>query len=429
MTTPVTASFRTVAKSHPPEAPQIAPLPWRTLVYEATKLWLVWQAAVLAFTYTALTFVLSSSQRDSPPVVVTPVTLYDAWVRLDGNWYVVIAMHGYNSPIVNGLNGPIVGGYGGLVSLSFYPLYPLLIRVVAFLCFGNFPLAAVLVARIADFGVCLGVLALAWQEVRPDRGIARLALAITLAFPLAFFLSAAYTESLVLVEVTFALLFARRRAWGPAAAIAFVAMLTHPRGILLFLPLTWEWACAERPWENWRAWRPWLTGLLVVGAVPLGLLSIATLDAFETGDLFATLRVHANFGRTLMPPWQIVKLAFGIFIRSRPGTLNQAHNVFDIGMVLLVSAVVVLAAARGRMPAAFVLYSAGLLVAAVILPTPNGSDAFLSAGRAIIPSVPAFLALAGWAESRPWLTWLLVGGGLCLEVTLAAFWVNGGFLV
>jgi hypothetical protein len=413
MTTPDGVSVSALAKAQRQGAAQFAPLPWRTLVCEAAKLWLVWQAILLVFTYTALTFILSDSQRPSPPVVVTPSSLYGAWVHLDGNWYVAIAMH----------------GYGGPVTLDFYPLYPLAIRVVASLCFGNFPLAAVLVARCADFGVCLGVLALAWQEVRPDRGIARLALAITLAFPLAFFLSAAYTESLVLAEASFALLFARRRAWWPAAAIAFVAMLTHPRGILLFLPLTWEWARAERPWENWRAWRSWSTGLLVVAAVPLGLLTIAGLDALETGDPLATFHVHANFGRTSMAPWQIVKLAFGIFLRSRPGTLDQAHNVFDIGMVLLVSAVVVLAAARGRMPPAFVLYSAGLLVAAVIAPTPNGSDVFLSAGRAIVPSVPAFLALAGWAESRPWLTWLLVGGGLCLEVTLAAFWVNGGFLI
>ncbi len=54
---------------------------------------------------------------------------------------------------------------------------------------------------------------------------------------------------------------------------------------------------------------------------------------------------------------------------------------------------------------------------------------FLSAGRALVPSVPAFLVLAVWANDRPWLAWLIIGGGLCLEATLAAFFVNGGFLI
>ena len=66
---------------------------------------------------------------------------------------------------------------------------------------------------------------------------------------------------------------------------------------------------------------------------------------------------------------------------------------------------------------------------AIASPTPNESDAFLSAGRFVLPSVPVFLVLANWAEDRPWLTWLIIGGGLCLETTLAAFYINGGWLI
>jgi hypothetical protein len=393
-----------------------SPIPWRALLRQAAGLWLVGQVVLIAFTYTALTFTIANSLRTAPAVPVTPASFYEAWVRLDGNWYVQIATHGYSTAIPD--------------TLGFFPFYPLLIRVAAFLCFGNAALAAVLVARLADFGVCLGVLALAWQEFRGDVGPGRLALAITLAFPLAFFLGAAYAESLFLTEVCFTLLFARRRAWGPAALVAFVAGVTHPRGLVLIAPLAWEWARTERPWQHWRAWRTWRTGALALGAIPLSYIALAATFAVATGgNALAFLQVHSHFGRTELPPWEILRLAFGILLRSSAGTLDQAHNFYDIGLVLLASAIVVVAAVRRQMPGAFVAFSVALILGTVALPTPGQSDAFLSAGRAIVALVPIFLILARWAEQRPWLTWVLIGGGLYLQATLAAFWVNGGFLI
>ena len=125
------------------------PLPWRTLIREAAWLWLVWQIVLIAFTYTALTFAIANSFRTTPAYVVTPASFYQTWVRHDSDWYLQIAANGYGAP----------------GTLAFFPLYPALIHLVTILCLGNAPLAAVLVARLADFGVCLGVLALAWQEL------------------------------------------------------------------------------------------------------------------------------------------------------------------------------------------------------------------------------------------------------------------------
>ncbi len=295
---------------------------------------------------------------------------------------------------------------------------------------GNAPLAAVLVARLADYAVCLGMVALAWHELRGDWTSARRALAITLSFPLAFFLGAAYTESLFLAEVCFTLLFARRHAWGLAATFGFLAAVTHPRGIVLFLPLAWEWAITMRPWVAWREWRVWRSGALALLSVPVGFLLVAAIDAIASGgDLLAIVHTHASFDRVSLAPWNILHLALGILVRSPTGTINQAHNLFDIGLVLFVSVIVAVAACRRQMPGAFVLYSVGLIVLSIASPTPHQSDPFLSAGRFIIPSVPAFLVLSSWAKNRPWLQWLVVGGGLCLEVTLAAFYINGGWLI
>ena len=71
------------------------PIPWRMLVRDAAGLWLAWQAIVIAFTYTALTFAVANSQRSVPAYVVTPNSFYEAWVRWDGQWYALIAAKGY----------------------------------------------------------------------------------------------------------------------------------------------------------------------------------------------------------------------------------------------------------------------------------------------------------------------------------------------
>jgi hypothetical protein len=395
------------------DSAKVLPLPWRTLGREALWIWLVWQAILLAVTYAALTFTFHA-QGTPDTTVATPDALISAWVRHDSAWYLWIAERGYWVPR----------------ALTFFPVYPLLIHLLTPLCFGNAPLAAVLIARLADYALCLSMLALAWQELGPRLSSARLALALTLVYPLAFFFAAAYTEPIFLAEAALVLLFSRRRAWLWAALIAFVAGLTRPSGLVLLLPIAWEWARATRPWANWRNWRIWRDGVLAVGAVPAAYLVMMVISWFVAdGQPLAFIHVHGQFDRVALPPWEIARLLIGVLYRAMPGSFTQAHNLSDVGMVLAFALIVIVGAVRRSMPIAFVLYMAGLIVLVIASPTPALIDPFVSSGRFLTAAIPVFLLLAVWAERRPWLTWLLVGGGLSLQAILAAFFLNGGWLI
>ncbi|HEU5441788.1 MAG TPA: mannosyltransferase family protein [Ktedonobacterales bacterium] len=387
-------------------------LPWRLLAREAAWLWLAWQAMILALTYVALTF---SPNAETHPhaAVATPAAFVSAWVRHDSAWYLRIASDGYNAP----------------GTLAFFPLYPLLIHLFTPLCLGNAPLAAVLVARLAAYPAFLGMLALAWQELGPRLSSARLALAMTLAYPLAFFFAAAYTEPLFLALAAFTLLFARRHAWAWAALFGVLAGLSRPSGLLLFLPLTWEWARVARPWVHWREWRVWRKGALALGAVPAAYLVMVLLSWLYAGSPLAFITVHASFDRVKLPPWEVARLLVGVLYRSSPGSFIQARNLSDVGPVLVVLLVVALGLYTRRMPVSFALYTVGLVVLSIASPTPILVDPFVSTGRFLTAAIPVFLLLAAWAQPRPWLAWLLIGGGLWLQAILAAFYLNGGWLI
>lgn len=389
-------------------------LPWRLLACEAALLWLVWQALILALTYVALTFSPSAAAHPHN-AVATPATFVSVWVRHDSAWYLRIASSGYSAP----------------GTLAFFPLYPLLIHLATPLCLGNAALAAVLVARLAAYPAFLGMLALAWQELSPRLSSARLALAMTLAYPLAFFFAAAYTEPLFLALAAFTLLFARRHAWTWAALFGLLAGLSRPSGLLLFLPLAWEWARAERPWVrgNWREWRVWRDGALALGAIPAAYVVMALLSWLYAGSPLAFISVHADFDRVRLPPWEVARLLVGVLYRASPGSFVQAHNLSDTGPALAFLLIVALGLYTRRMPVSFALYTVGLVLLSIASPTPSLIDPFVSTGRFLTAAIPVFLLLAFWAERRPWLTWLLIGGGVALQAVLAAFFLNGGWLI
>ena len=71
-------------------------------------------------------------------------------------------------------------------------------------------------------------------------------LRLVAAYPMAFFLAAAYTEGIFLAFAIFCLYFLRRGFWYGAAICAFCATLTRFTGIVLLLPMIWEYGSVTR---------------------------------------------------------------------------------------------------------------------------------------------------------------------------------------
>ena len=395
------------------------PLPWRRIALQAAAMWAAVHVALALFTYFA---VLLTFQAAGHPTVGVPLgDLMKAWLHYDGNWYIQVARQDYASDPR---------------AVAFFPLYPLLIRVTVFFTFGNYLAAALLVSNLAMLGAFVALGFFAAQEDGPDA--APWILRATIAYPLAFFLAAPYTESLFLALAACALLAARRGTWRLAVAAAFLAGFTRLTAIVLVLPLAWEYGRQAGWWEQVRqrqvAWREWLRprrlgeAALVVGAAPvaLGLYYVYTWVRFGP---HALQRAYAapGWGHVSAPIWQSLKLAVHGILHSGNLSYDQARLLVDLAPVVVFT-VVTLALIR-RMPLAFTLYMLGLLYLCVAAPDASGLDPWISAGRYLTMSIPIFLQIGRWSAKRPWVDMLWMYGGILVQAVIATFFLIGGWLV
>ncbi len=149
----------------------------------------------------------------------------EIWNRWDAPHYLDIARQGYVST--------------GEESrwIVFYPLYPWLVRVAAFVL-RDYLLSAFLVSALASVAAALLLQRLAALD--EDERTARAAVFFMLAFPTAYFLHVGYTESLFMALALGSFLAARRRAWHVAGILGALAALTRVNGLLLIPALAAE---------------------------------------------------------------------------------------------------------------------------------------------------------------------------------------------
>src|SRR5215469_10377565 len=216
--------------------------------------------------------------------------------KQDSMWFLQIAHHGYS--VRN-------------ASAAFYPAYPLLIRLVGYLCFGHLLVAAYVVAN----GALLAALVVLYRltEREYDLPTARRTVLYLCVFPTAFFLFDTYSEALFLLAVVGALALARSGRWGLAGLVGIGATLTRSAGVAVVLALAAE--AVHQAVEEHRGAHPARArlGLPLRTAVRLG-ASVLPLAGLGGYLLFWQLRYHdwyrpirlenSNWGRVFTAPWQ-----------------------------------------------------------------------------------------------------------------------------
>ncbi len=194
--------------------------------------------------------------------------------------------------------------------MAFFPLYPLLIRIVGSLL-GNHLVAGLLISNVSFFFGLLYLYKLLEREY--DRAVARRAIFYASIFPTAIFFSAVYPESLFFVLTVASFYYMRTRSWLLAAILGFFAALTRVEGVLLIVPFLIEWLTQNRPMPQSS-----LYGLASGLLIPLGLsVYMAYLWVLRADPLyFSHVQIHWN--RHLALPWVSVANAFGkVAPRSR----------------------------------------------------------------------------------------------------------------
>ncbi len=389
------------------------PMPWRSILAPAATLWFATRLAYL--TLTCYYPLVSGGYLPSTATVSLPA-LVRRWTEWDGAWYIQIARMGYTSSTIS----------------AFFPLYPGLIRLTAFLIGPHWAAAALLASNLSALLAFFGVAALAAQIAPPGEEAARARIAVTLfaAYPLAFFLVAAYSDGLFAGLAALALVLGMRRRWGWAALCGLLVVLCRPVGVAIILPLAWE---AFQRYRERRviapanqALRDVAPALAAIFTPVVGLGAYCAFLWLRFGDPLNFIRVESSWARFSLTPVISVPVAILEVAHLPLFSTTQARALLDL-MPLLVALALTFVGAR-RAPIALTLYLLALLYIITSAPI-NYVDLFVSAGRYMLAAVPLFALAGGWLRRSEWILQSLCWCGTLLQAILAVYFLGHGWIV
>jgi hypothetical protein len=344
-----------------------------------------------------------------PPVRPRPFALPFASARLaetfaawDSGWYFTVAQRGYSFDPA------------GQSSIAFFPLYPLLMRALAW-PFGGGERAlwtAGVLLSYACFFLALTVLHRLSQATLGDRESARRTVLYVAVFPFAYFFTQVYTESLFLLVTVAAVAAAAASRWGWAGLFGFLAALTRPNGILIAVPLGLL-ALRGRPRPLDLARRA-----LALLPVPAGLGLFCAYAFRLTGDPLAWLHAQGHWGYTVgNRPWvELTRLLDGLEKWGLYGYFFSdplAPYYFAHGMVALVL--------LALLPSVFTRLGLPLgAYVAVSLYLPLSGNALEGIGRYAATLFPLFMLL-GRIRSHRVHEAILIAGALVLSLLASLF--------
>ncbi len=384
--------------------------------------------------------------------------------RWDAAWYLTIAHYGYLPEL-----GPFTAQRA-----AFFPLYPLLIWAVSLVGMAG-ALAGVLISLAALLGALYALhrlttlelssgylLPAMTQRVRntiADRDVARLALAITAFGPMAFFLSADYSESLYLALSIGVFLQARRGRWMWVGVLGGLAAATRSTGVLLVLPAAALYLLGPRrdrepdlaptvaahaagAMAGLLAWSRRLLGpryrlradVLWLLLIPAGLAAFMIWFWLAGGEPMAPFHAQALWGRQFAGPFvasfdaaraafegarqilsgQSTHLYFPL--EGRSPDIEAGHNIMLFAFLAI--AVPLMIGVLRRLPLAYGLYT--LTALALPLSYPVSTQPLMSIPRFILVLFPLNMWLAGYLCTRPRARFAMLGVSMIALVFFTA---------
>lgn len=370
--------------------------------------WEEYRFPVIGFMVLRVVLSLVAAIVANSPFIAGEVTLYTydrpalsswqeavlgTWQHWDGFWYLKIATSGYEIPDF---------------SPAFYPLYPLLIRLVGEATQSSFLASGIAISNVAYFIVLIMLWKLLALDFSAD--VRKRAMLYIMLFPTSYYFFAVYTESLFLALAVSAFYFARKGNWMVAGLIGMFATLTRNTGMALALPFAIEYM-RQRNFDL----RKIGFDCLAIGLIPFGLAIYMGYQWMVLEDPFAFSAAQVHWGRSFGMPWQTLADAwaraqeppepfmtepidhpFGMILYWSDQISNHAYNfVFTIpGLVLAFASLKMLRPS-------YSLFA----FAAVIMPLfiPSEDIPLFSMPRFLVILFPLFITLSLLVGTRVWL--------------------------
>jgi hypothetical protein len=335
--------------------------------------------------------------------------LLGPWQRFDTMRYLRIAHQGYDQ----------------IEDSVFPPLYPLAInglgRGLALLLPQDQSalLAAIFLSNVSFIGTLIILHRLTAAET--DANTARRTVIYFTLFPTAFFLVAAYSESLFIFLALAAIWSARRSRFWLAGVLGLLASLTPLTGLVLVVPLAFEYMhqCGF-DWRhprafNWRALRLDALAVLLPLAGVVAFLVYRLVAGLPSIDQIYQLFWHQNTGL----PGRDLLAAVSQMVAG--GASFRLYLDFFCVLLLFATTWIVFR----RLGVTYGLYSAMLLLF-ILLPTSELKPLF-SFSRYTLAFFPTFMILGGLGRN-PWVNRLIVYPSLALYLYLSGQFFMWGWV-
>lgn len=323
--------------------------------------------------------------------------LLEPWRQWDTIWYLKIATLGYKADVL---------------SVAFFPLYPLLIRAIGLILGSHFLLAALIISNLAALGsfVLLYQMTTRWF----GQDTAQKTLLYLVAFPTAFFLFAGYAESLFLFLALLALRSALEGHWGQAGLFTALTALTRAPGIALVVPLIAEFTSQYR---RGHAHMRDLALLLLLSGIGAGYWLFLLL-AF--GDLAIWFQ-SSSYWRIVGWPGQ--SIIMGIQALFSSSGFDWFSNLKDLLFTLFFIALILWG--LSRLPRTLTCYSLAIIFPSLLsVYTLVPLQPLTSLPRHGILLFPVFISLAS-SRPHPRLQSIGITLALLLQVAFVALFVEG----
>jgi hypothetical protein len=383
---------------------------WSVVAKDALCFAIVTRAALFLIVWLSLRAVprLGLYPAQLPDSFLPNHPFLDGWARWDASHYIAVARFGYG-------DAESPSPHGGI---GFFPLYPLLMRVVGFITGQGDSNAGLAVIGLVISNLCF--LAAVWLFARiateslPGIEQARWAGRLFVLAPFAFFGNAVYTESLFVLEVLGAIWFARGGKWWQAAVVAAFASATRLVGLAVIAGVLYA------------AWRarvrlPTLVALAIVGASGFAAFLLYLWIRFD--DALAYFETQEEWGDWSDHVWFYVELFVERPRDALQGDPRHLVIIANVGLALICIALLPVVVRR--------LDPATAAITTVLV-LGQFAITWVSLGRYLMPAVGLYLAAALIVlrpPDRPWLRDSVLAGSATLMTGLAILYAHGFWVV
>jgi hypothetical protein len=323
-------------------------------------------------------------------VGVGPLAILNRW---DAGWFLRVVEDGYPHHV------PTVAGQAVESTLAFFPLFPLLIRILAFLTPLSNALAGVAVSVGAGAVTVVVVHRLALR-LTGDPARAMRAVTLWAFFPGSMVLSMPYSEGVMVALAGLCLVALLEERWWTAGLCAALATASRASALALVPVCLWQ---AVNVYRRDRSLRPLVAPLLA----PLGTVAYFLFLWHHTGDPLTYLHAEAawnsglhGFGEpALKMAWEFVRAPFS---SPMPATATLSLVFAVVTSVMLV---------RRRWPSVLAVYTLTVLAISVLTRTDGLRP------RDLLTAFPLFLAAADVLDER-WMRYAVPVSAALLAVSL-----------